>query len=69
MPNSDKMKDHAQEAAAEYEAHLGQAEDRLEAAAQKTDRSFREHTAGAKAHLEQAEDRLEAAAKKTYGSR
>ena len=68
MPKSDKMKDHADKAATEYEAHLERAEDHLAASAQKAEDSFREHTAGAEARLEKAEDHLEASAKKVNRS-
>ena len=55
MAPSNRNKDHA---------HLGRVEDKLEAAAQRSDAAFREHTAGAEAKLEKAEDKLEAAARK-----
>jgi hypothetical protein len=68
MAMSDEGKVRAEKAAAEYDAHLEQTEDRLEAAAEKDEASFKEQTAGAKARLEQAEDRLEAAARKADAS-
>ena len=64
MAPSDKRKHHAGSARGEYDEHLNQVEDRLEAAAQKTDAAFREHTARAQAKLALAEDKLEAAAHK-----
>jgi exonuclease VII small subunit len=62
MATSDDMNRHAEKVATEYQAHLEQAEDHLQAAAQNAEKSFTENTAGADAHLEQAEDHLEAAA-------
>ena len=64
MTPSDKMKDQAEKAAADYDAHLTEAEDHLEAAARKAETSFREDTAVPEAHLEKAEDHMEAAARK-----
>jgi hypothetical protein len=64
MAPSNRNKDHAGTARAEFDAHLGRVEDKLEAAAQRSDAAFREHTAGAEAKLEKAEDKLEAAARK-----
>lgn len=63
MAESGKTK-HPSSAAADYDEHLKRVEDRLEGAAQKSEASFREHTAGAAAKLEKAEDKLEAAARK-----
>jgi hypothetical protein len=64
MTPSDKMKDQAEAAWADYDAHLTNAEDHLEAAARKAETSFYEHTAVPGARLEKAEDDLEAAAHK-----
>jgi len=64
MTPSDKMKDQAEKAAADYDAHLTKAEDHLEASARKAETSFKEHTAVPEAHLEKAEDHVEAAAHK-----
>jgi hypothetical protein len=64
MAPSGRNKDHASTARAEYDAHLGRVEDKLEAAAQRSDAAFSEHTAVAEAKLEKAEDKLEAAAGK-----
>jgi hypothetical protein len=63
MTPSDKMKDQAEKAAADYDARLTKAEDHLEASARKAETSFKEHTAVPEAHLEKAEDHIEAAAK------
>jgi hypothetical protein len=63
MASRNKAK-HGDTAASRYDEHLNRAEDKLEVAAQRSDASFREHTAGAEAKLEQAEDKLEAAARK-----
>jgi uncharacterized membrane protein len=62
MTPSDKMKDQADTAWADYDAHLTNAEDHLEAAARKAETSFKEHTAVPEARLEKTEDDLEAAA-------
>jgi hypothetical protein len=64
MTPSDKMKDQAETAWADYDAHLTKAEDHLEAAARKTETSFEKHTAVPEARLEKTEDTLEAAAHK-----
>jgi hypothetical protein len=64
MTPSDKMKDQAETAWADYDAHLTKAEDHLEAAARKGETAFDEHTAVPEAHLERTEDYLEAAADK-----
>jgi len=61
---SDKMKDQAETARADYDAHLTKAEDHLEAAARRAETSFEEHTAVPEARLEETEDYLEAAAHK-----
>ena len=61
---SDKMKDQAETARADYDAHLTKAEDHLEAAARRAETSFEEHTAVPEARLEKTEDYLEAAAHK-----
>jgi hypothetical protein len=63
MSASDEMKDQAEKAAVDYDAHLTKAEDDLEAAARKAETSFKEHTVVPEAHLEKAEDHLEAAAR------
>ena len=65
MAPSDRNKDRTGTARAEYDAHLGRAEDKLEADAQRSDAEFREHTAGAAARLEAAEDKLEADAQRS----
>ena len=64
MTPSDKVKDRAETAWADYDAHLTKAEDHLEAAARKAESSFEEHTAVPEARLERTEDHLEAAAHK-----
>ena len=56
--------DHGGTTWAKYDAHLTRAEDKLEAAAQRTEAAFEEHTAGARAKIDQAEDKLAAAARK-----
>ena len=62
MSLSEKMDDQAGKAFVDYDAHLTKAEDHLEAAAQKAEASFKEHTTVPEAHLEKAEDHLERAA-------
>ena len=64
MTPSDKMKDQDEKAWTNQHAHLTTAEDHLEAAARKAERSFEEHTAVPEAHLEKTEDYLEAVAHK-----
>lgn len=64
MTQSDEPKDRAEKGAADYDAHLTNAEDHMEAAARKAETSFREDTAGTEAHLAKAEDHMEAAARK-----
>jgi hypothetical protein len=70
MSPSDKVKDRAEKAFADYDAHLTKAEDHLEAAAREAEVSFKKHTVVPEAHLEKAEDHLEVAAHKadTQGS-
>jgi hypothetical protein len=46
MAPSNRNKDHAGAARAEFDEHLGRVEDKHEAAAQRSDAAFREHTAG-----------------------
>jgi hypothetical protein len=65
MAPSARNKDDAVRARAEYDAHLGRVEDKLETAAQRSDAAFSEHTAGAAAKLEEAEDEREAAAQRS----
>jgi uncharacterized membrane protein len=62
MTPSDKTKGQAETAWADYDTHLTNAEDHLEAAARRAETSFEEHTAVPEARLEKAEDDLEAAA-------
>ena len=64
MTPADKMKDQAEKAWVDYDAHLTKAEDHLEAAARKAETSFEEHTAVPQARLEKTEDYLEGAAHK-----
>ena len=67
MAQSDNMHGHGEKAAAQYDAHLEQAEERLETAAHKAESSFYERTAVPEAQLEKAEEGLETAARKVEG--
>lgn len=64
MAPSPTNPDPAGTARARYDGHLERVDDKLAAAAQRSDATFREDTAGAEAKLEKAEDKLEATARK-----